>query len=187
MTLPSGSLHASTLLASSLLFVFFKTEARRGWRREQSPTTLFRRAGLLHQLGTAGQEVGGGWGHANGIKVGEVVPRGGWYAGPSTSRRLLGGSRWHTVARRSRRCDLAVSLHSSLVRPAAATASGGSRGLSDANDTAIDIAQGTRLHALAALGSTTRNDRAVDCVWGLVEPLVFSLATKKQISHSSIK
>lgn len=75
-----------------------------------------------------------------------------------------------------RGCDFAKIFHCAPVGAAAAAAGGWSGWFSGAYESAVDIAQGTRFHALAAFGSTAWDYGAVHGVGGLVEPFVLSFA-----------
>lgn len=71
--------------------------------------------------------------------------------------------------------DSAETLHGSPIGTAAPATCRWSGRLRDRNQCSVDIAQSARFHALATFGATAWDDRTVDCIRGLIEPLVFPL------------
>ena len=79
------------------------------------------------------------------------------------------------VAGRCRRCDFHEVFHGAPVCAGAAAASGWSAGFV-VDQRAVDVTKPSRLHALATFGTAAWDNRAVDCVWNLIEPLVSAFA-----------
>lgn len=175
MALPSRGLHASTLLASRVLLIFLLKAQSRLALWEQATVALFGRTRLLYQLIAVGEEVRGGRGHANGIQVGEVIARCLWVL---TGAGFLGRGGWFND--RCGRCDLAETFDGATVGTTASSAGGGGGGLGDSDEGAVDVAQGTGFHALAAFGATAGNDGSVDRVRGFVDPSSFSFAARER-------
>lgn len=162
MTLPPSCLQLGPQPLTGQLV----TRRRRG--REEALTSLLRRTGLLDDIRFL-EEERRGWRHADVVEIKgesgrsrclEVVS-----VGIDRPSRFL----WRAgfVARLHRWRESHKVFHSFPVC-AGASSTGGYGWLCRFDERAVDVAQGSGLHALSALGAAARDDCAVDGVGRLV-------------------